>query len=290
MAAIIAALASLTHAYRYRFVRSEADLVRLLPRSRGSIFFVDVGVLRRAGILQLIEGSPAAQERGYRSFSNEAHFDFARDVDSFSGTFDGQTIFAALRGRFDWGALERYAGAHGGRCEAELCYSPASEPGRWVSFLPVQPDVMALAVSSDRSAARSLLPGRSARSELVPPEPVWVSLAPSLIRNPAHLPAAMRIFAISIQSAESVLLSLSGAGDGFKLQLDADFPSPTAADTARKQLETDTTLFTRELAREHEQPNPADLSGLLVRGTFEAHGKHLLGIWPVSMELLKALT
>jgi hypothetical protein len=44
-----------------------------------------------------------------------------------------------------------------------------------------------------------------------------------------------------------------------------------------------------ELARENQQPNPADLTGLLTSGTFQSGNNHVFGTWPVRKELLKAL-
>jgi hypothetical protein len=44
-----------------------------------------------------------------------------------------------------------------------------------------------------------------------------------------------------------------------------------------------------ELAHEHAQPNPADLTGLLTSGRFETKGSDVTGGWPVRKELLKTL-
>ena len=48
-------------------------------------------------------------------------------------------------------------------------------------------------------------------------------------------------------------------------------------------------MMTLELAREHEQPNAADLTGLLTAGSFQVVEKRVVGIWPVRKELLKTL-
>jgi hypothetical protein len=44
-----------------------------------------------------------------------------------------------------------------------------------------------------------------------------------------------------------------------------------------------------QLAQEHQQPNPADLTGLLTSGSFGAEGKQVSGEWRVSKDLLKTL-
>jgi hypothetical protein len=55
-----------------------------------------------------------------------------------------------------------------------------------------------------------------------------------------------------------------------------DFQNTT--DTLRKWIE-----------REHQQPNPADLSGLLVAGTFHRDDRRVFGQWPVSRAFVDSL-
>ena len=102
----------------------------------------------------------------------------------------------------------------------------------------------------------------------------------------------VRIFAISLLSADSVILSLepaSSAGAAFHIQLAATCINGPTAETAQHQLEFNTNLIRQELAREHQTSNPADLSGLLTSGTFQVAGSELIGRWTVRRELLAAL-
>jgi hypothetical protein len=71
--------------------------------------------------------------------------------------------------------------------------------------------------------------------------------------------------------------------------LDAVCPNKVTADTIRNQLELQTKLLKLELARERQQPNPADLTGLLTAGSFQVVNRHVIGTWPVRNELLKTL-
>ncbi len=165
--------------------------------------------------------------------------------------------------------------------------------GRWASFFPIQPNVLALAFASDASAAAVLKPPDHAISESLPPQPVWVRVSQTLLKNPASLPPALRIFAISVQSANPVLLSLGPTEENsraaFNLRLDASCPSQATAETIRNQLEIQTKMLRLELARERQRPNPADLTGLLTSGSFQVVGNTVIGIWPVSKELLRSL-
>ena len=58
--------------------------------------------------------------------------------------------------------------------------------------------------------------------------------------------------------------------EAFTVQLQAVFPNAPSADTTCKQLQIQTRMLRLELARENQQPNPADLTGLLMSGTFQS--------------------
>ena len=44
------------------------------------------------------------------------------------------------------------------------------------------------------------------------------------------------------------------------------------------------------IAREHQQANPADLSGVLVGGTFHREDRRVEGQWPIPEAFVKAIT
>lgn len=280
------------YTYRHRFVRSDADMVGLLPQTGGSVFFANVAALRRAGMLDLFAGPKTTQEPEYQEFLRQTHLDYTRDVQAIAGLADAKRILFVVRGRFDWGRLRKYALIHGGGCDSRSCNLPTSQRNRWASFLSIQPDVMGLAVASDITAVNALLPQRNRVSRQIPSHPIWVRISRSLLQNPSSLPVAVRIFAISLQFADRVVLALdSGAESGvaFTLQLDAACPSSATADTIKSQMELQTRALRRELAREHQNLSSSDLTGLLMAGTFRVADKHVIGTWPVHSELLKAL-
>jgi hypothetical protein len=43
------------------------------------------------------------------------------------------------------------------------------------------------------------------------------------------------------------------------------------------------------IEREHQQPNPADFSGVLTAGVFHSEGATLLGSWPIERSFVQNL-
>jgi hypothetical protein len=292
LAAAVAALLFAIDYYRHRFVRSNADLVKLLPPGDLTIFFANLATLRQAGLLGLLTGVQPAAEKDYQEFVRQTEFDYTRDLDALAGAAEGERLFFVMRGHFHWEKLRQYAMAHGGTCQSDSCKAPTSKPGRWANFLLIQADVIGLALSADTLTADLLRPPGRRGQEQPPADPVWVKVSPTLLKNPVSLPLPLRIFAITLQSAESVMLSVGPASDSaapFMVRLDAGFANEPAADSTRNQCEIQTKMLKIELAREHQQPNPADLTGLLTAGSFQAVNKHVIGEWPVRKELLVTL-
>lgn len=293
LAVAIAAVLFAIHSFRHRVVRSDADLVALLPKNDMTVFFANVAGLRHADLLNLVSGSKPVTDAEYQQFIREMQFDYAKDLDALAGESDGKQFLFVLRGRFVWSKLQTYATAHGGVCSREECNVPASTPGRWASFFEIQPDVMALALSTDDHAVEVLRPHGKLAPVAMPTAPVWINISMDVVRAPVNLPAALRVFAICLQSVNSVVLSVSSptgnSGAAFDLKLEAECRNATTADTARTQLELQTKMLKLELARERETPNAADLTGLLTAGTFQVVDKKIVGTWPVAKELLSSL-
>jgi hypothetical protein len=276
--------------YRHRFVRTNTDLMKLLPPGDLTVFFLDLSKLRQAGLLGLLAGVRPAAEADYQAFLSQTGFDYRRDMDALAGALDGDQLFFAIRGRFDWTKLKQYALAHSGVCERDYCTIPGSKPDRWVNFLPIQSDVMGLSISANGSAADVLRPPGRRVQDQPPADPVWLKVSQSLLKNPSAVPMLGRMFAIVLQSANSVVFSLGTMpGLAAGVRLNAAFPNNAAADTARTQMEMQTKLLKLELTREHQPSSPSDLTGLLTAGSFQVVEKHLIGIWPVRNELLREL-
>ena len=267
------------------------DLLQLLPPGDTTVFFSNVDRLRQGGFLEALRGAKPKQESDYLSFVRETGFDYTRDLQALAGSADGQQVFCAMQGRFDWRRLRGYATKHGGVCERDLCRVETSTRGRWASFRLVQPDVLALSISGDTDGADNVRPGRQPAAA-PSSAPLWVRPSHELLANPAQLPLAARIFAISVQSADSLLVSARAAeesGAAFEIEMDAVFRNEPTAETARNQLELDSRMLKLELKREGRTPSPGDLTGLLTGGSFEVTHQHLLGRWPVQKQLLEML-
>lgn len=283
----------IVHAQRRRVVKRSIDVAAMLPQSRdATLFFANVKALRDAGYLQLLTGKVPA-DVSYQEFVAGTGFDYTRDLDAIAATIGPQNrIQSVVQGRFDWYRFESYAENHRGQCRDQTCTMPASQPGRWISFSEIEPGVIGLLITSAEhsTSARMFEISRRVRANL-PSSPVWVRPAASILQSPSSLPFALRIFAITLQSASSVTLSLDRASPPavFNLNLDAWFENPAVADTARTQLQMNTTLLKIELGKRHGSPDPADLTGLLTAGTFTTSGKELHATWPVEKELMEAL-
>ncbi len=279
--------------YRHRFVRSDADLVGLLPAGEETVFFGNVAALRRANILGLLTAAHAEQETEYRAFVAGTGFDYTRDVEAVAGSIGAQRVICAVRGRFDWRKIRSYTAGHGAHCTGSVCDIPASAPGRWTSMAEVQPDVMLVGNGTNRDALHGVIlkHGVGSGGEL-PEYPLWIRVGHSVLQNPANLPMALRVFAIPLQSSDEVLLSLGAATAGgaqFELRLDARCANSAIASTARTQLELETKMLKLELMREHAQANSGDLSGLLVSGKFGVSGRDVIGTWPITRQLVENL-
>ena len=272
-----------------RFIRSDAEMVALLPHRDWTTVFLNVDVLRRAKLLNLLQAPLPEQERDTQEFVHETGFDTTRDLEVVAGRGDGQQIFLIVRGRFNWKRLRAYAMHHGGSCNSAYCQVPAGSSGRYASYLSIQPDTAGLAVGSDPANVLLLSPRQIEHAPAIPSEPVWVTVAHSLLSDPKDLPLPVRLFALAMQSTDRVTLAV-GAGAGgdrpFELRLEAICQNAAIADTTRTQLEMDTKLLKMELQRERRSASPGDLTGLLTAGAFRQSGNSVLGSWPVYRALV----
>ncbi len=273
------------HYYRYRFVRQNSDLVRLIPPGDLNLIYADIGLIRKAQLLGLLANIKVAPDKEYADFIHETGFDYTRDLDAIVIAADSSQTYIVGRGRFDWDKLKGFAVSHKGRCDDSGCQVPATTPGKWVNLITVQPDVLAVAVSQIPTAADNLRPPGRRVQEEIPNAPVWAKLSKAMLDNPAMLPLGAKIFAISVQNAGSVTL----AAQPDSVELRAMFANAAAADTAKKQLEIQTRMLQTALKQSNEKPDDGSLAGVLTAGSFLAVGNEVTGRWPIKPEFLKAL-
>ncbi len=134
-----------------------ARLISALPTDRATVVYLDTEQLRRSGMLALLAGSKAAEEPDYLKFVNDTGFDYRTDLDAVAAAFEENRFYATLRGRFRWKQLTAYAESQGGECHYSVCTMLGSTPDHNISFYPLKPDVLALAVSTDPRAVNKVL-------------------------------------------------------------------------------------------------------------------------------------
>ena len=266
------------------------EAIAALPQSAGATVFVDVDRIRAAGILDMIAGTKAAEDLEYREFVSGTGFDYRRDLRTVAASFSGGDAFFVLRGRFDWSRIERYAKAQGADCKGALCRLRSARSGRWMSFYRLRGNALAIAFSTNQSAALDIAP----RKDGITPRPdtggtpVWAVVTPASLRG-AALPAGTQSFASPLVDAETILFSLGPGKQGLELKLDVTCGSASAASDLLVRLEAATNMLRKLIERERLKPNPGDLSGLLTSGVFRREDRRVYGWWPVPNQLVQGL-
>lgn len=277
------------YTYRTHAGLNPADLVSYLPAENATVVYIDVDAIRRSGILNMIAGTKAAEELEYQEFVDQTLFDYRQDLDAVAAVFKEHDVFLTLRGRFHWKNLMDYAVRQGGSCHNSVCTVPGSRPSRHVSFYPLRPNLMAMAISSDDFAAYVITRKRH-KSALTPPEqPLWMSVPAQTLQDAESLPAGAKPYVSALHNAEQILFTVGPDADHLQLSLQVTCRDAGSASTLLAQFENTTATLRKWIAREHQQANPADLSGVLVAGTFRRDDRHVYAQWPISRAFVDSL-
>ncbi len=293
-AAIAAVLGVALGIWGYRFYSRPYDAVRLvqcLPQDRSLHAYLNVGLLRSAGILELLAGSQASEEADYKQFVEQTGFDYRTDLDAVAAGFrDGDEYFA-VQGRFKWNRLADYAQSHQGKCENETCSMPASQAGKTISFALLRRDVLALAVARDPQAARVIFPGFWKDPPKIPTAAIWISAPPYVFADAKTLPAGLSPFRTQLAQARGTVFTLGPSGDqkSFELRMTVDCTSPDDAAKMAAQFSSVTDLLKKMLDRDKLKPAAGDLSGVLVAGRFGAQKDQVTGTWPIERKFIESL-
>ena len=277
---------------RNRFAAaSPTGMLRRLPSENATVLFVDFDTLRHGGVLKLLASSKTAEEPDYQTFVRATGFDYQRDLDLAVVSFSSDGELFVIKGRFDWQKLRTYAQAQGGTCESRLCRMQGSTPARRISFLSLQPNLMALAVSTDNSAAMRLVDAKASTVQPLdaPRDPVWLSIPAESLKAPGQLPPGASFFTTALATADKILLSLGPEGERLEARLLVTCRSSDDAAALAGQLQHATSLVKEMMAREKQAPNAKDLSGVLTAGVFEQSGRRVLGRWPLPTAFLESL-
>jgi hypothetical protein len=230
------------------------------------------------------------EEPDYQAFVRSTGFDYKSDLDAAAASFRPDGDFFTVRGRFDWDKLRNYAQSQGGSCYNDLCRLPGSAPKRQISFLRLEPGVMALAVSPDAMAASRLAGNNSSPpAKDLPRQPLWLSVPSAALRKLDGFPGGTRLLAKAMEDSENILLSLGPRGTQFEARIEVTCRNDQDATALGAQLERITALLREAIAREKRQPDPNDLSGVLTGGVFEHAGRRVMGRWPLSAGFLETL-
>jgi hypothetical protein len=276
--------------FRYRGLHTTAQWLERLPTQDAVVFYVDFAALRNGGLLKMLAGSKVAEEPEYKVFVMRTAFDYQRDLDAVLACFNSRAKYFLVKGRFDWNSLQSYVREQGGTCRNLFCRINGSTPERKISFFPLRPDLMALAVSRDDFAAVDMEHAAVRHRILHPPDaPLWADIPPALLKSSEDLPAGTRMFAHSMEDTEEINIAMAPAGQRFEVRLNVECRSEQQAVLLAEQLARITTVLKEMIARDKQTPNPDDLSGVLTAGTFQRVGNRVLGAWPLERGFLQGL-
>jgi hypothetical protein len=270
---------------------SPHDMLSHMPRGESTIIYVDLRAIRDSGLLERMAGSAIGEEDEYKNFVASTGFDYKTDLDAMLVSSTGDTQLLLLRGRFDWKSILKYAQKQGGTCRTGFCRLPSSKPSRIISFYAVNPSTMALGVSTEQWAAAEIKPRPSEKLDIdAPPQPLWMAVPASTLKNPDKFPAGTKQFAKVLAGAEKVIFTMGSQQDHFEVAMDVTCKTQEEAAVLRAELEELTTLLQKLISREKQAPNPGDLSGVLVAGSFQRVDRHVVGKWPVQKAFMDNLT
>jgi len=293
-AAIAAVLGVLLGAWGYWFYSRPYDAVRLvqcLPQDRSLHVYMNIGLLRSAGILELLAGTQGTEEADYKRFVEQTGFDYRNDLDAVAAGFrDGDEYFA-VQGRFQWDRLAAYANMHQGKCLDNTCSMPASQAGKTISFSLLRRDVLAMAVARDPQGSRVIFPGFWKEPPKIPTAAIWVSAPPYVFADLPLVPSGLSPFRTQLSHASNTVFTLGPTPDqkAFELRMTVDCGAPDDATKMAAQFVSVTDLLKKMLDRDKLKPTAGDLSGVLIAGHFEAQKDHVTGTWPIERKFIESL-
>ncbi len=264
-------------------------LLAMLPVDGATLVYIDSGSLRKSGLLDLLAGSKAAEEADYRKFVEQTGFDYRTDLDAVAAAFVDGRVYTTLRGRFQWAKLAAYAQSQGGECRDAVCSMAGSSPQRNISYYQVASNVLALAVTPDARGVTSI--GPNGRKIELPAalDPVWISVPAAVFNKLDAFPDGTRAFLSPLARAEKITFAAGPQGERLQLRLEVACATPEAAADLTKQLSGVTGLLKDMIGRAHMTPNPRDLSGVLVAGSFQQRAATVVGTWPIERGFVEAL-
>jgi hypothetical protein len=268
--------------------REFEDMPRVLgrfPAEEAVALHIDFSALRKAGMLA---ESSVPLEAEYKQFVEGTGFNYRKDLDGVTASFSKSGNFFIARGRFNWRKLREYAAKQGGSCYQDLCRMQGSQPERRISFVPLEPDIMALAVSTDDLAANRLTKeGPPVKAEL-PAAPAWIAIPGSALRESAVMPPGLGLMLSALKSADRLVVTVSPAANGLAAKMEATCETQDDARVLASQLRTVTAKLKTAMESDPRAQGDA-LVKVLAGGTFDDTGLKVQGQWPFDKELVSSL-
>ena len=247
------------------------ELLSRFPVEDAIVLNVDLAAVRKGGYLPA-SGGPLESE--YKQFLDGTGFNYRKDLDAVVASFSKSGNFFIAQGRFNWPKLRDYAVKQGGSCYDQLCRMPGSTPQRRISFLPLNDDTIALAVSTDDLAANRLTkPGDPVRAQ-IPTAPVWLSVPASVLHDSGALPPGFRLTLSALANTDRIMFTIVPSGNALSVKMDATCRTAEDARILASQLRTLTDRLKDQMAG----------------AKFEEAGIHVNGEWPFSKTLISDFT
>ena len=265
--AFCAGVIALVH-WRSNRIYTPQQLLSLLPSDHAVLAYLDTAALRESGVLDLLSGTRNAEEPEYRRFVEQTGFDYRIDLDAVAASLTPDTRYFVLRGTFRWKQLAAYAISQGGTCQYTVCSMSGSTEARNISFFPLKPNVLALAVSPDPRAVVNISSTTRSNQHMTD-GPLWALIPAAMLsqldtaRSP--LPDGLRPLAAPLAQAHELTISvhpnanvardvlpgpLAGlvpAGD-WNVELQIAAASPEQAASVAKQISSLTSTLNTGLA------------------------------------------
>jgi hypothetical protein len=287
--------------WRHNSQRYDASrLMQTLPVGGAVKVFLNFEALRDAALMDLITGPKTVEDPDYRRFAEEIGFDYRTDLAAVAAVFVQGDFYAAARGHFNWKRLGDYTRAQQGSCDNGICSLPGGQPGRFVSFYELSPDVLALAVSGRPDGANLIGPPSGKVGITVPPAAFWISIPGTDFKGLKNLPAGTTSFVAPLAQARETAFSVQPAppaGPGspsrsnatFQIRMDVSCESPDAAAALARVFTSITDVLRTLIVKEGVAPKPSDLTAVLVSGRFETHESSVTGFWPMDRRVIESL-
>jgi len=272
--------------YRSRTI-TPAAMLRRMPARNAVVLYVDFRELRRGGILQLLDGSKVGEDPEYRAFVQQTEFDYKQDLDAALVAFAPAGKFMLVRGHFEWATLRAYVAAQEGRCNNTFCKVTGSTPDRHISFFPVQSNLMALAVSSDDSAALRMNETAPGPDPEIPNAPIWLSIPPSIMKSGQKLPDGTHMFASGLERAEAATLAVVPEGKRYAAKLNVRCSTDADAVQVRSDLAAATATLHKMIVLDRQTPDA--FATFLSSGTFSNEGRRVYGYWPIELAFVQTM-